>query len=326
MKLMLSDGQQGLGWKATVDIDCVRNMWKAEGDPRPWDRVGLARSGAIDRKPLGDVILLDRSNRADKACKAVLSLQDVPVRDGDTVRVRGAARLHEARDTGLRNVNLQWHVDRMSTGLAAGDGSVREAGLKLCEFHLPPSGVREPPNCVEGKERAASPKGADNNRATGCGGFVGWYFLELQKAGYAIPKDRVRKTYWWTPPGKERRQDTTEIYFTGPTFGHREIAKHVERTRRNPIYIDFKAGSELRPKPGDVYIIRKPDGSTRHVGVFAGFDGALWRTADGGQGQTGYGVGFTRRTFDAAKGTISGGVEVGYVDGWIDLESLIARA
>lgn len=321
MKLLISDVQQTARWQAEIDIDAKLNRWQAAGDLGSWSRVSTVRGGAIEWRPQDELILLDRPNRSDKSCRPLISLLGMPARESEPVTRRGPARLHNMSHPTLSGRVMQWRFGGEIT-----PGGIRELGLHLCQSNLPASGVREPPNCVEGEPRQPGKKNADGNRDTGCGGFVGWYFKRLQASGWAIPQDRVKVPLTWTPPGASAPVDTTaEIYLTGPTFGYQKIVQHIEKSRKQPIYIDFKAGSNRRPRPGDVYIIRKPDGNTRHVGVLYAISGNRWRTADGGQGPSGYGVAFTDRVFDPSKGTISGGTEVGFIDGWIDLESLVAK-
>ena len=322
MKLVISDVQQAARWRAEIDIDANLGRWQAAGDVNSWGQVSNVRSGAMQWRPQGELILLDKPNRSDKACRPLISLLGMPARENESVTRRGPARLHNMRHPTLSGRVMQWRF-----GGEVIPGGIRELGLHLCQSNLPTSGVKEPPNCVEDQPRAAGKKDADGNRATGCGGFVGWYFKRLKASGWNVPEDRVSLTYTWTPPdtGKEVVA-TTEVYFTGPTLGHREIAQHLEKARRQPIYIECKPGSSRRPRPGDVYVIRKPNRMIRHVGVIHSVRGNHWRTADGGQGPSGYGVGFLDRTFDPAKGTITGGTEVGYIDGWIDIESLVASS
>ncbi len=321
MKLVISDVQQAAHWRAELDIDASYNRWQAAGDLSSWGRVSTVRGGAMEWHPQGELILLDRANRSDKACRPLISLLGMPARETEPVIRRGPARLHNMRHPTLSGRVMQWRF-----GGEIVPGGIRELGLHLCQSNLPTRGVTEPPNCVEDEPREPGKVNADGNRATGCGGFVGWYFKRLEASGWAIPKDRVSTTYTWTPPGTNKKeQKTSEIYLTGPTFGYRDIVRHVEKSRAQPIYVDYKAGSSRRPRPGDVYLIRMADGSIRHVGVLYAISGNQWRTADGGQGQSGYGVGFMDRVFDPRRGTISGGKEVGYIDGWIDLESLVAQ-
>ena len=191
-----------------------------------------------------------------------------------------------------------------------------ELGRRLVE--------QDAPNCVEGRAREAGKTNASGFRATGCGGLAGWYFQQLLAAGFPITEARVRKTFWWTPPGKtEKVKATEDLYLTGYTFGHHIIVKELQKSHQLPVYVDFKRGSALRPQRGDVYFIRTPGGLTRHVGVYYDQDENGWRTADGGQGASGYAVAINARRFDPASGAITGGKEVGYVDGWIDLDQLL---
>jgi hypothetical protein len=318
--------ESGSRWTARVQLDFCRRQWKAETRGGFWDRVTPARRGSFEVRSGHIIWLWDSLNPAERRKRNPLILWDAPSQDRDLAHARGKAVLFDPREPLLKDRKLHWQVDRESTPTGALPLGLRECGVELCRRNLPASGYRDPPNCVEGKARAADKANAAGDRATGCGGFVGWYFDALQKAGHAIPPDRVKVTYRWTPPGKPTRTDTTEIYLTGPTFGHREVAQAIEKKRQAPIYIKCVPGESRRPRPGDVYILLRPDGNTRHEGVIVDASSDEWRTADGGQGASGWAVGFNRRKFDAATGTVSGGKEVGRVDGWIDIEALVGAA
>lgn len=316
MIIELSDLQANGRGTVRLALDYGSRQWKTSPGQAAWSRITVAHAGAFERKDAGIVWLWDRVDRLDKLKRNPLILWDAPAQAGDTRHRHGKGRVFDPKDPLLKDHVFRWRVGDRST--------LRAQALELCRRNLPAAGYQEPPNCVERTARKGSPVNASGNRATGCGGFVGWYFHELQKLGVAIPDDRVRKTYQWTPEGGTLRTDTTEIYLTGPTFGHREVVQGIEQRRHvGGLYVRYKPGEGRRPKPGDVYILLRADGTTRHEGVIIDASGDTWRTADGGQGVTGYAVGYTDRTYDAKAGTLSGGKEAGRIDGWIDLEALV---
>lgn len=316
MNLVLSDLNQGNKWSVRVEFDFCAKQWKADGHSNFWRRITPSQRGNFEVKSGNVIWLWDRHDTGGTAKRNPVILWDAPVQAGDTARRRGKGLLYDPKEPHLKDLRLRWRVDHVTT--------LRRLALDLCRRNLPASGLKEPPNCVEGSKRDASPVNADGNRATGCGGFVGWYFKELHAMGVAIPQDRTSVTFQWTPPGGTLRTDTKEIYFSGPTFGHREVARAVEKRRGCPgtIYKEYRYGDGARPQPGDVYVLLRPDGMTRHVGVIIDASGDAWRTADGGGGASGYAVGYTNRKFEAKSGMISGGKEAGKLAGWIDLAAL----
>jgi hypothetical protein len=314
MILTVSSTQPSPNWQTRVALDFSLRRWTAQAGDRCWRQVTLSPGGALD---LGSQLTLK-----DARNNAVLVLGGAPQHNGDAARAAGKGSIVSALETSLSGLELSWQQQ----ALAGVDGltDVRRAGIELCSINLPSNGVQDAPNCVEGGAREPNRKNKSGFRATGCGGLAGWYFQELLKAGFRIPEARVRKTFKWTPPSTGKEVTATEdLYLTSYTFGHREVVKGLEKNTGRQVYIDFRRGCGLLPRRGDVYFIRTPGGLTRHVGVFFDADEKGWRTADGGQGWTGFGVGIAARRFDPATGSISGGKEVGYVDGWIDLDELI---
>lgn len=314
MILTVSSTNPGQNWQTRVSLDFALRRWTAQAGDSCWRKVTPNGGGPLD---LGrELTLKDTRNQA------VLVLSGAPQRSGDAARTAGKGSIVSAVDSALVGVELGWQQQAL-TGVDGLSG-VRRAGIELCSINLPANGIQDAPNCVEGGKRDPSKVNKTGFRATGCGGLAGWYFQELLKAGYRIPEARVRKTYKWTPPstGKEVTA-TDDLYLTSYTFGHREVVKGLEKNTGRHAYVDFRRGCGLLPQRGDVYFIRTTSGLLRHVGVFFDADEKGWRTADGGQGWTGYGVGIAARRFDPATGAISGGKEVGYVDGWIDLDELL---
>lgn len=314
MILSISSSRPGQAWTSRLVIDFGTRRWTAQAGDAAWRKLSAAGSGLI--QPGGDLQLLDAEH------KPLLVLEIPPRHEGDAQRKFGSGRIVGSRDPSLVDATVIWG----QRGVSGADGlsDVRRKALELIEIHVPPNGVLEPPNCVEGAARTATAKNASGFRATGCGGLAGWYFKQLLAAGFPVTEARVRKTYKWTPPGKTEKVEATEdLYLTGPTFGHDIIVKELQKSHARPVYIDFKGGCGLLPQPGDVYFIRTAGGLTRHVGVFVGADDKGWRTADGGQGASGYGVGMLSRRFNPINGAITGGIEIGYVPGWIDLDLLL---
>lgn len=315
MNLVLTNQNRSDSWAVNVELDFRTRQWQTDNASDFWRRVTPSRRGSFQLLENGSLWIWDRLDTQRQGRRNPVILWNAPAQAGDTARRRGQGLLFDPKEPHLKDLRLSWQVDRA-------DG-LRKQALDLCSRNLPASGYKEPPNCVEKAPRGASPVNASGERATGCGGFVGWYFQELKALGVAVPEDRVRVTFEWTPPGGVKKTDTQEIYFTGPTFGHREIARAVEKRRKTSIYREFKVGSGQRPKPGDVYVLLRSDRSVRHVGVIIDARGDVWCTADGGQAASGYAVGYSNKKFDARAGTLSGGKEgPGKLDGWIDLAAL----
>lgn len=316
MILSISCSNPGHKWETRLGVDFGARRWAAQAGSPAWRKVTQALSGPISASTAGDLQLLDG------ASKPLMVLEIAPRREGDVQRPFGSGRILASADTSLLDATVVW--GQRSAAGADGLSDVRRKALELIDIHLPTNGVLEPPNCVEGAARTGTGKNASGFRATGCGGLAGWYFKQLLAAGFPVTEARVRKSYEWTPPGKTKKEWATEdLYLTGPTFGHDIIVKELQKSHERPVYIDFKGGSGLLPQPGDVYFIRTAGGLSRHVGVFVGADEKGWRTADGGQGPSGYGVGMLSRRFNPLTGAITGGKEVGFVPGWIDLDLLL---
>lgn len=312
MILTLQSNSAGQTWQTRIAIDFALRRWTAQAGDAVWRKLSSSTSGILEP---GLVTRLK-----DAGSRPLLELNAAPQREGDNSRLAGDGRI--VAEGSLAGQTFYWEQQAL-TGVD-GLSDVRRKGLELLAINLPPNGLQDAPNCVEGRAREATKVNASGFRATGCGGLAGWYFQQLLNAGFPIPQARVRKTYEWTPPGKtEKVKQTDDLYLTAYIFGHHIVVKELQKARQLPVYVDFKRGSAARPQRGDVYFIRTSAGLTRHVGVFCGTDDKGWRTADGGQGASGYAVGITARRFDPGTGAISGGKEVGYVDGWIDLDQLL---
>jgi hypothetical protein len=108
----------------------------------------------------------------------------------------------------------------------------------------------------------------------------------------------------------------------------KEFALGIESPYEEDVnWIPFKKGQTSRvPKPGDILITLNSKYEFAHVCVVFEVNGDKWRTADGGQGN-GFAIGMIDKTVDFTAGTIktkSYSSDIRYVDGWVDLESLLA--
>lgn len=315
MILTLHDAKQTPLWTARVKLDFGIKTWTVDERQTGWKRIGFSNQGSFEIKAGGAVVLWFWDRLDFRTKRNTVILWDPPTHSRDSVHKSGGGVLFDPKDPALKDQRVGWSVAKTS---------IREAAMKLVAENLPPLGsYQEPPNFVEKGPRKAEMVNPDGNRATGCGGFVGRYYEELERLGWPIPKDRVVKKYQWTPPGKTEKEWATDtLYLTGPTFGHPDVVQVVEKGRKSPIYIKYTNGDTRRPLPGDVYILNA-NGLRRHEGVIVDASTDEWITADGGQAASGFAVGFSKKKFDPKTGHVSGGKEVGTLEGWIDLEELV---
>jgi hypothetical protein len=314
MILTISNASSGMPWSVQLNLDFNLNSWSVAPNQPAWDRIAGAKQGSFERKAGGNNLwLYDRFHTLTR--RIAMILWDSPTHAKDTTHKAGGGLLHDPKDPKIKDQRISWKSE---------DTSIRAAAMKLLAQNLPPLGAYDPPdNFVEKTKRKGEKVNADGNRATGCGGLVGRYYEELERLGWPIPKTRVTKTFQWTPPGKSEKVTATEtLYLTGVTFGHVEVVEEIQRGRQKPIYIKFKDHPSRRPLPGDVYIINAK-GIRRHEGVIVDASTNEWITADGGQGNSGFDVGYSKKRFDPATGEITGAREPGFVAGWIDLEELV---
>ncbi len=95
-------------------------------------------------------------------------------------------------------------------------------------------------------------------------------------------------------------------------------------------WVDAIPGGDARPSPGDFYCIVSPDGTgVIHVGIIINASGAIWKTADSGQGTRGAGQQalYVDRPYDTAAGTLGGTGTTGRkLGGWCNLDKMTPLA
>ena len=307
MLLVLSIGAVGrvLVGSVPLEIDWFQRTWSVDSGHHGWWRTRLPKHGPLQVRRNGALWLMD-----PVAGSLMITLDDAPGGPVDLSHRKGDGTLCDVTDRNWPVTKLRW--SREGAGVATGHSPIRTRAVGLCESKLPASGVQEPPNVLE--SQAGKKKGPDG--ATGCGGFPGWMIGQLSGEKFFKEKVTVGAGTQWA----------AQVGVTSPTIAWEQMAQAIEKARHLPsgtIWKPYAPGS--RPLPGDIYVLKKPTGEFRHVGVIIKSTGTSWRTADGGQGQ-GFAVGFRSRTFDPATGRLEGeDKQPAFLKGWVDLESLLER-
>jgi hypothetical protein len=304
--LLLSVGTVGqvIVGPVRVEIDWNRRTWSVGPGQFGWWRARLPERGPLQVRPDGVLWLMEPVARA-----LMVVIEDAPTGPADPLHQSGNGTLTNVNDRHWPVTKLQWSREHAG---AAGLAPIRAEAVALCKANLPESGVQEPPNCVE--SQAGKKKGADG--ATGCGGFPGWMIGELGAERFIKDNVTVGAGTQWA----------AKVGVTSPTIAWEQMAVLLEKARGMAPGTLWKLYTpDSRPKPGDIYTLKKPNGEFRHVGVIFDPTGTAWRTADGGQG-LGFAVGFRNRTFDPATGSLEGeDKNPAFLKGWVDLEALLER-
>lgn len=282
-----------------VDIDLGRRAWSVASGQWGWQTAGLPERGPLQPRPDGALWLMEP---VAGALMVVL--------DSASTGLAGGGTLCDVTDGYWPVTKLRW--SREDAGAATGLSPIRVRAVAICESNLPATGVQEPPNVLE--SQPGKKKGPDG--ATGCGGFPGWMIGQLGAEKFYADKVTVGAGTQWA----------AKVGLTSPTIAWEQMGLAIEKALGLPKGTIWKPFSpQTRPLPGDIYLLKKPSGEFRHVGVIANSSGTLWRTADGGQG-LGYAVGFRQRTFEPGTGLLEGeDKQPAFLKGWVDLESLLGR-
>jgi hypothetical protein len=318
LSVNLSDAKKLPQGAVQLELNWVTRTWSVAPDQGAWRRVGFSNRGPFETRVNGTLWLWDQSPGKLKTNTVIV--WDGPVGPKDLIHKDGEGVLSEPRDAKLRDGRIKW-------ALAAGaeTAALRDQVRTLCEKNLPAfPDLREPPNMLESTPGKVKTPGG----ATGCGGFPGWMIQQL--GADKFPKEPV--TMNWTETVvvdgvKTQVPKSASVKVTSPIIAWEEMAKKIEKRRNAPgsIFIPFVPGSTRKPKTGDIYLLRQPNGWFRHVGVIYDATGPIWRTADGGQGK-GFAVGFRDRSFTPATGKIIGEDKTdAFVKGWVDLEALVEK-
>jgi hypothetical protein len=305
--LLLSVGTVGqvIVGSVRVEIDWTRRTWSVGAGQFGWWRAGLPNSGPLQVRENGALWLMEPVAKA-----LMVTIDNAPAGPADVIHQTGSGTLCDVTKPKWPITKLRW--SREEEAGAAGLAPIRAQAVALCEASLPASGVQEPPNVLE--SQAGKKKGADG--ATGCGGFPGWMIAELGVEKFVKDKVTVGAGTQWA----------AKVGVTSPTIAWEQMAQLIEKARGMAAGTLWKLyAPDTRPRPGDIYLLKKPDGAFRHVGVIFDPTGTTWRTADGGQG-LGFAVGFRTRTFDPATGKLEGeDKQPAFLKGWVDLEALLER-
>jgi len=306
--LLLSVGTVGQVIVGTVrlEIDWGRRTWSVDSGQFGWWRTRLPTRGPVQLRQ-NDVLWL----MEPVAGALMITIENAPTGPHDPLHRTGNGTLCDVTRRDWPTTKLRWSCeDATSAAGAAGLAPIRAEAVALCESNLPASGVQEPPNVLE--SQAGKKKGPDG--ATGCGGFPGWMIGRLG----------AEKFFKGTVTVGAGTQWAAKVGVTSPTIAWEQMALQIEKARGAAPGTLWKLyASDSRPRPGDIYVLKKPDGGFRHVGVIIDSTGSTWRTADGGQG-LGFAVGFRTRTFDPGSGKLEGeDKQPAFLKGWVDLEALL---
>ena len=328
LTLALTDPRRVAQGTVRLQLDWGRRVWKVAPGQKAWVRVGYSNEGAFEWKNNGVIWIWDKPS--GKAKTTPLIIWDAPLSPLDILHKAGDGRLYDPKDPAMKEGHFHWTIEAANAGkAAAGPSALRDKAMGIINANLPAfPELDEPPNCVESKAKTKTDSGG-----TGCGGFPGWLIGMLGPDQF--PKDKVKLT--WTekvvdktknPPTETSVTKSSLNGVTDPTIGWEDLAKAIEKRRGKPgslwILYDAKEPNR-RPKPGDIYTLKQPNGWFRHVGVMVDSTGNVWKTADGGQGQ-GFAVGFRARTFVPSTGELTGeDKKTAYLKGWVDLEALVEQ-
>src|SRR5262245_7558596 len=256
MILLMSVGTVGqvIVGSVRVEIDWTRRTWSVGPGQWSWWQARLPTRGPL-RRENGAMWLME-----PVAGALMVTIDDAPTGPVDILHRAGSGTLCDVTDRRWPVTKLRW--SREEAG-AAGLAPIRAQAVALCEANLPASGVKEPPNCVEGQ--AGKKKGPDG--ATGCGGFPGWMIAELGTEKFIKDNVTVGDGTQWA----------AKVGVTSPTIAWEQMALLIEKARgMKPGTLWKPYGPASRPLPGDIYLLKKPNGEFRHVGVIIDTTGTAW--------------------------------------------------
>ena len=342
LSIDLKDAKKFPQGSVKLQLDWGKKMWTVGADQMAWPKVGFSNRGSFEVPWSGMMWIWDQPSGKPKANTMIV--WDAPAGPMDKVGKTGEGRLFEPKEQKMKEGIFSWTIEAPSGVVAAAPAAAAQAKIRtdvveLIQKNFDPLGqVKEPPNCLESKAKKKTPGGA-----TGCGGLPGWVISKLIEKGYKFAPDAV-KVEWeesvpvpGQPPVakgekplmmKVKKSDTVRV--TSPTTAWENLAKAIEKRRiglgtatAGSLFIPWKDGSSLRPKPGDIYLLRTSNGYFRHVGVVIKATEGDLLTADGGQGE-GFAIAYRSRPFRQSDGNTNGeDKNPTFLKGWVDLEALV---
>jgi hypothetical protein len=333
LRVSLFDKSKAPLGKVKMDLDWVRSEWSIREDENCWDRVGFSRKGQFEHKDWGVLWIWDGPN----GDKNTMIIRDGPNRDMDLLYNSGFGSLFEPYSTPLKGCDFEWTklTAPASAAPPAAGKTIRDEVQTLLDANVPLI-EKEPANWLESKVGRVK-----IGNATGCGGMPSTVIVKLGANRFIA--DKVTLSYQEDVSTQDpvtkvvttvKTNQTKTLKVTDPMIGWKQFAEGLEKKFNRPAethWIPFKPGNDPRlPKTGDILILKKTSGKNgdfAHVCVIHSVDGNKWRTADGGQGK-GYAIAMRNKVVNFSTGTVASdapGNDIRYVDGWVDLESLLAK-
>lgn len=311
---------------AVVALDFNTKKWSVVSGENAWSGIG-ASQGTFEL-PGGVLWLMDPKLSAKD--KTIVIVHKAPEYEIDSDTLCGTGRIYRPKVSTLQDGTIQW---------SAVMSPVRKAILNICRINLPAIGQfpKEPPNCIASKvETGYTNCGSfPGFIAKQLGYYVPWdqgaklheqimktkgakaqaiweetqqkLKIEKQDYKYAILDSEARIGVEGKPAS------FTSAMAAGWGLGRaEEYPIKLEKIRKldpGTIWIPFASGK--RPQPGDFYVLRRvlPNSTTGeigfgHVGVVVDARSEQWTTADGGQGQSGFAVGYQKRKYYPSNGDL----------------------
>lgn len=346
MKITLPDGRGAV----QLELDYDTKKWSVQSG-NGWADVG----GSEGTFELPGGVLWLKDPKLGKKDQTIVIVHDAPESEGDSAHLSGRGRIYQPKEAALQDGMINW---------TATMSPVRQKILEICRNNLPAIGQppKDPPNCIASKV---------DTGYTNCGAFpgfvarqLGYYvpwdqgmkmhakYMQQGEKGEALwEKTRTmlkieKQEYKYEIPEAEGKisVEGKGASFTSPMaagWGQGRLDEYpikLEKIRHldpGTIWIPFKTGG--RPQPGDFYVLERklaPDQGIGfgHVGVIVDPAGARWTTADGGQGSSGFAVGYKTRKFNEQDGTLmldppqTSERDDGWrrLQGWVNVDKLFA--
>lgn len=311
---------------ASIALDFNTKKWAVLSGEEAWSGIG-ASQGTFETP--GNVLWLMDPTLSVKD-KTIVIVHNGPEYETEAGTLSGSGRIYRPKVGALQDQTIRW---------TAAMSPVRKAILDICRNNLPPIGQspKEPPNCI------ASKTGKGYTNCGSLPGFVakklGYYVpwdqgaklheqimrtkgekaqaiweqtqdllkIDKQEYKYAIPDAEANISVEGKPAS------FTAAMAAGWGEGRaEEYPVKLEKIRNldpGTIWIPFASGK--RPQPGDIYVLKRvlPKSTTNeigfgHVGLVVDGSGERWTTADGGQGSSGFAVGYQKRKFYPENGDL----------------------
>jgi len=246
-----------------------------------WARTGMSHSWKVDRSHATGSIYLVNNDTLRYGDGHGFKLERPPFSETDTSHLQGFGEMRSAISHGFSTAKIAWRVPNLSPlrqqilDLVQSTGITFDPAMKKNFPNGPPSDAL--------KQAVADFYRKNNNgkdppklggKTTNCGEFPGYI---LERVAGDKPADLV----------KGIKVGGSQLSAKASMTAWADYAKAVEAKRgtKGTIWNPWYSGCG-RPRPGDVHVLRKKPSGTEfgHVGIVVDSNGALWTTADSGQG------------------------------------------